>query len=78
MNALLTPWDTEFGLPPFAAISDADFGPAFDAALAGFGTPAQDIDLPIIHMHGEKLACPLEDLFDWQAVHGKTLPQEVN
>ena len=51
---------------------------AFDAALAGFGTPAQDIDLPIIHMHGEKLACPLEDLFDWQAVHGKTLPQEVN
>ena len=34
MNALLTPWDTEFGLPPFAAISDADFGPAFDAALA--------------------------------------------
>lgn len=34
MNALLTPWGTEFGLPPFAAISDADFAPAFDAALA--------------------------------------------
>ena len=34
MNALLTPWDTEFGLPPFAAISDDDFGPAFEAALA--------------------------------------------
>ena len=34
MNALLTPWDTEFGLPPFAAISDADFAPAFDAGLA--------------------------------------------
>ena len=33
MNALLTQWDTEFGLPPFAQISDADFGPAFDAAL---------------------------------------------
>ena len=33
MNALLTPWDTEFGLPPFAQIADADFGPAFDAAL---------------------------------------------
>ena len=33
MNALLTQWDTEFGLPPFAAIVDADFGPAFDAAL---------------------------------------------
>ena len=34
MNALLTPWGAEFGLPPFAAISDADFAPAFDAALA--------------------------------------------
>ncbi len=34
MNALLTEWTTEFGLPPFAAIADADFGPAFDAALA--------------------------------------------
>ena len=33
MNALLLPWETEFGLPPFAQIEDADFGPAFDAAL---------------------------------------------
>ena len=33
MNALLRAWDGEFGLPPFAAISDADFAPAFDAAL---------------------------------------------
>ena len=33
MNALLGAWDGEFGLPPFAAISDADFAPAFDAAL---------------------------------------------
>ncbi len=33
-NPLLTPWDTPFGLPPFGAIKDADFGPAFDAALA--------------------------------------------
>jgi len=32
-NPLLTPWDTPFGLPPFAAITDADFGQAFDAAL---------------------------------------------
>jgi peptidyl-dipeptidase Dcp len=32
-NPLLTPWDTPFGLPPFAAISDADYAPAFDAAL---------------------------------------------
>ncbi|MGL4321017.1 MAG: peptidase M3, partial [Paracoccaceae bacterium] len=28
-----TPWDTPFGLPPFAAIEDAHFAPAFDAAL---------------------------------------------
>lgn len=33
-NPLLSAWDTPFGLPPFAAIRDADFAPAFDAALA--------------------------------------------
>ena len=33
MNALLSDWDGDFGLPPFAAISDADFAPAFEAAL---------------------------------------------
>lgn len=34
MNVLLQPWDTPFGLPPFAALRDEDFAPAFDAALA--------------------------------------------
>ena len=34
MNALLEPWDTAFELPPFAAIRDEDFGPAFAAGLA--------------------------------------------
>jgi peptidyl-dipeptidase Dcp len=34
MNALLSDWTTAFSLPPFAQITDADFGPAFDAALA--------------------------------------------
>lgn len=34
MNALLGAWDGEFGLPPFAAIKDADFAPAFEVALA--------------------------------------------
>lgn len=33
MNALLQPWDSPFGLPPFSQINDADFAPAFDAAL---------------------------------------------
>ncbi|WP_374646911.1 M3 family metallopeptidase [Tabrizicola sp.] len=33
MNVLLDRWDTPFGLPPFAAIRDEDFGPAFDVAL---------------------------------------------
>ncbi|WP_417600833.1 M3 family metallopeptidase [Pararhodobacter oceanensis] len=33
-NALLTDWDGAFGLPPFAQITDADFAPAFEAALA--------------------------------------------
>ncbi|MDZ4087780.1 MAG: M3 family metallopeptidase [Tabrizicola sp.] len=33
MNVLLQTWETPFGLPPFAAIRDEDFGPAFDEAL---------------------------------------------
>jgi peptidyl-dipeptidase Dcp len=33
MNVLLGPWDTPFGLPPFARVRDEDFGPAFDEAL---------------------------------------------
>ncbi len=32
-NPLLAPWDTPFELPPFAAIKDDDFTPAFEAAL---------------------------------------------
>ncbi|MCA8879920.1 MAG: M3 family metallopeptidase [Rhodobacteraceae bacterium] len=33
-NPLLGDWATPFALPPFAAITDDDFAPAFDAALA--------------------------------------------
>ncbi len=33
-NALLETWDTPFELPPFARISDEDFAPALDVALA--------------------------------------------
>ena len=33
MNALLKNWDTPFELPPFDAIKEADFAPAFAAAL---------------------------------------------
>jgi len=32
-NPLLADWQTEFRLPPFQDIRDADFAPAFDAAL---------------------------------------------
>lgn len=32
-NALLETWNTPFGLPPFAEISDEDFGPALAVAL---------------------------------------------
>ncbi len=32
-NALLQDWTTPFGIPPFGAIGDDDFAPAFDAAL---------------------------------------------
>ena len=34
-NPLLAEWTTPFGLAPFDAISDDDFAPAFDVALAG-------------------------------------------
>lgn len=33
MNPFLTPWTTEFALPPFDQITDQDFAPAFDAAF---------------------------------------------
>ena len=33
-NPLLSRWDTPFQLPPFADISDEDFAPAFDTAMA--------------------------------------------
>ncbi|EAQ05076.1 peptidyl-dipeptidase, putative [Pseudooceanicola batsensis HTCC2597] len=32
-NPLLAPWDTPFDMPPFAAISDEDYGPALEEAL---------------------------------------------
>ena len=33
-NPLLAQWTGTFALPPFDQITDADFAPAFDAALA--------------------------------------------
>jgi peptidyl-dipeptidase Dcp len=49
-NALLGVWETEFGLPPFGQIKDADFAPAFDAALtdarARVAQIAGDLDTP--------------------------------
>ncbi|MFW2588674.1 M3 family metallopeptidase [Sagittula sp. SSi028] len=33
-NPLLASWDTPFGIAPFDQISDDDFGPAFDTAMA--------------------------------------------
>ncbi|MGB0439635.1 MAG: M3 family metallopeptidase, partial [Paracoccaceae bacterium] len=33
-NPLMSDWDTPYGLPPFAALRDADFAPAFDAGMA--------------------------------------------
>jgi peptidyl-dipeptidase Dcp len=43
MNALLEPWDGPFGLPPFAAIKDEDFAPAFDQGLAEARAAIADI-----------------------------------
>ncbi len=33
-NPLLSDWTTPYGLPPYSAISDADYAAAFDAAMA--------------------------------------------
>jgi peptidyl-dipeptidase Dcp len=50
MNALLSPWNTTFSLPPFAEIRDEDFAPAIDAGLAearaNIGQIASNPDAP--------------------------------
>jgi peptidyl-dipeptidase Dcp len=43
MNALLEPWTAPFGLPPFDAIKDEDFAPAFEAGLAEARAAIADI-----------------------------------
>jgi peptidyl-dipeptidase Dcp len=49
-NPLLDDWQTAFALPPFAEISDTDFAPAFDAAMAegraAYQTIATNPDAP--------------------------------
>ena len=49
-NPLLAPWQAEFNLPPFEQIRDADFAPAFDAALgagrAAYGAIAGNPEAP--------------------------------
>ncbi len=49
-NPLLADWDGPHGLPPFAAISDEDFSPAFETArvehLAEIAAIAEDPDEP--------------------------------
>ena len=50
MNALLSPWNTTFSLPPFAEIREEDFAPAIDAGLAearaNIGQIASNPDAP--------------------------------
>jgi len=38
MNPLIADWTSPFQMPPFGAISDEDFEPAFDAAFEHCGT----------------------------------------
>ncbi|MGP9790457.1 M3 family metallopeptidase [Roseinatronobacter sp. NSM] len=49
-NPLLAQWHTDFQLPPFAEIADADFAPAFDAAMqagrAAYAAIADNPDAP--------------------------------
>jgi peptidyl-dipeptidase Dcp len=32
-NSIIAPWNTPFGVPPFAQVREADYRPAFDAAM---------------------------------------------
>ena len=42
-NPLLQPWDTPFGLPPFATLLPDHFAPAFEEALASHSTEIEAI-----------------------------------
>lgn len=42
-NPLVMAWDTPFGIPPFDAIEDGNFAPAFDAAIADLQAEADTI-----------------------------------
>jgi peptidyl-dipeptidase Dcp len=42
-NPLLTPWDAEFGVPPFDAIAPEHFMPAFDRAFAAHAAEVETI-----------------------------------
>ena len=62
-NPLLADWDTPFRIAPFDRISDADFAPAFEEALAALERIVGDLergDVPLdrsirIYERGEKL-----------------------
>ena len=58
MNVLLTPSDRPFGLPPFEQIEDADFAPAFEAAL----TEARSTIAAIANGEGKSFAEVIEAL----------------
>jgi len=49
-NPLLADWQSDFQLPPFADITDADFAPAFNAAMAegraAYAAIAENADAP--------------------------------
>ncbi|MCL1627623.1 M3 family metallopeptidase [Roseibaca sp. V10] len=49
-NPLLADWQSDFQLPPFADITDADFAPAFEAAMAegraAYAAIAENADAP--------------------------------
>ncbi|MEL7164479.1 MAG: M3 family metallopeptidase [Pseudomonadota bacterium] len=65
-NPLLTPWDTPFGLAPFDTITDGDFAPALDTALANHSAEidaiAANSDAPTFANTIEALEAAGEDL----------------
>ncbi|MDD7971178.1 M3 family metallopeptidase [Roseinatronobacter alkalisoli] len=66
-NPLLAEWQTEFQLPPFADIRDADFAPAFDMAMergrAAYAAIAANPDAPTFANTIAAMECA-DDLLD--------------
>ena len=61
VNPLLAPWATPFEAPPFDAIKDGDFGPAFEEALAAHRVEIDQIANDVVAPTFENTIVALEN-----------------